>query len=152
MELESVDVFAFRDEAALKKALMETKVSSEEAKKGIQLPGFYYGPRKESKPSALVNPISFLHSKFSKEVKEQQQLAKYERQYDYQQAIKAKYNQAVVIKLTRLPEDKVEEFMDFCKLENSFLGPATEYEIAVAVNKCLADFNEFVPVDSLPDY
>ena len=62
--------------------------------------------------------------------------------YDYQEIIKAKYNQAVVMELTGLPEEKVEEFMEFCKLEDSFLGPASEYEIAVAVNKCMVDFSQ----------
>ncbi|WP_185154273.1 carboxypeptidase-like regulatory domain-containing protein [Fulvivirga sp. M361] len=152
MELEAVDVFAFRNEEALKKALLETKVPIQEAKRGIQLqvPGFYYGPKKEVKPS-IGSPISFLHSKFSKEVKERKQLAKYERQQNYQKLIRAKYNEAVVIELTGLPKDKVEEFMEFCKLDNSFLGPASEYEIAIAVNRCFTDFKELTPVDSLVD-
>lgn len=141
MELEPVKVFAFRDEAALKKALINTKVPLDENQRGIQLPGFYYGPRKEVKPS-LGNPISFIASKFSKEIKEQKKLAEVEQEYEYQKVIKAKYNQHVVIKLTGMPEDKVEKFMEFCNLENSFIGRASEYEIALAVNTCYTDFKK----------
>ncbi|MBL6448725.1 carboxypeptidase-like regulatory domain-containing protein [Fulvivirga sp. 29W222] len=139
MELQPVKVFAYKDEQALKKAMIAMDVPIESEKKGIQLPGFYYGPTKEVKPN-LMNPISFIHSKFSREVKEQRKLAEYQQQENYQNLIKAKYNESVVIELTGLPEDKVEEFMNFCKLEDSFIGRATEYEIAVAVNRCLNDF------------
>lgn len=140
MELEPVKVFAFRDEAALKKALIDTKVPLNGNQRGIQLPGFYYGPKKEVKPSAFGNPISFIASKFSKEIKEQKKLAEFNKDYEYQKVIKAKYNEQVVIKLTGMPEDKVEKFMEFCNLDNSFIGRASDYEIVVAVNKCYTDF------------
>ncbi|MEL7004805.1 MAG: carboxypeptidase-like regulatory domain-containing protein [Bacteroidota bacterium] len=142
MELKPVKVFAFRDEAALKKALIDTKVPLESNQRGIQLPGFYYGPEKEVKPSAFGNPISFIASKFSKEIKEQKKLAQFNKDYEYQKLIKAKYNQQVIIEITGLPEDKVEEFMEYCHLEDSFLGPASEYEIVVAVNQCYSDFQK----------
>ncbi|MEM7107898.1 MAG: carboxypeptidase-like regulatory domain-containing protein [Bacteroidota bacterium] len=149
MELQPVKVFAFRNEAALKQALLDTKVPLEEQQRGIQLPGFYYGPEKEVKISPFGNPLSFIASKFSREEKEKKRVAKYQKQVDYQKQIRAKYNQAVVIELTGLPEDKVEEFMVFCKLNEDFLGPASEYEIAIAVNKCLVDFQSTTPIDSL---
>lgn len=139
MELQPVKIFAYKDEQALKKAMIAMDVPIESEKKGIQLPGFYYGPTKEVKPS-LLNPISLLHSKLSREIKEQQKLTEYRQQENYQNLIKAKYNESVVLELTGLPEDKIEEFMNFCKLEDSFIGRASEYEIAVAVNRCLNDF------------
>ncbi len=144
MELKPVKVFAFRDEAALKRALLDTQVPIDQEKRGIQLPGFYYGPKKEVKPSAFGNPISFIASKFSKEIKEQKKLAEFEQKYDYQKIIKVKYNQQVVIRLTGIEEDKVEEFMEFCNLEDSFIGRSSEYEIAVAVNRCYTDFQNTV--------
>ncbi|UII32447.1 carboxypeptidase-like regulatory domain-containing protein [Fulvivirga ulvae] len=139
MELQPVKVFAYKDEEALKRAMIAMDVPIESERKGIQLPGFYYGPTKEVKPN-LLNPISLLHGKLSREVKEQKKLAEYQQQESFQNLIKAKYNEGVVIELTGLPEDKVDEFMNFCKLEDSFIGRASEYEIAVAVNQCLKDF------------
>lgn len=144
MELKPVKVFAFRDEAALKRALIDTKVPLEDNQKGIQLPGFYYGPKKEVKPSAFGNPISFIASKFSKEIKEKKKLAEYQQSYEYQKLAKVKYNEQVVVKLTGIEEDKVEEFMEFCNLENSFIEKSSEYEIAIAVNSCYNNFKELV--------
>lgn len=140
MELQPVKVFAYKDEQALKKAMIDMKVPIGTDDKRIQLAGFYYGPTREVKPN-LLNPISFLSSKFSREVKEQKKLAEHQQQENYQNLIKAKYNESIVLELTGLPEDKVEEFMTFCKLEDSFIGRASEYEIAVAINRCLSDFS-----------
>ncbi len=150
MELQPVKVFAYRNEEALKQALLDTKVPLEEQQRGIQLPGFYYGPKKEVKISPFGNPLSFIASKFSREEKEKKMVARYQKQVDYQKQIRAKYNQSVVLELTGLPEDEIEDFMNFCKLNDSFLGPASEYEIAIAVNKCLVDFKSTTPLDSLP--
>lgn len=141
MELQPVKVFAFKDEHALKKAMLAMEVPIEEDRTRIELPGFYYGPKKEVKPSVL-NPLSLLHNKFSREAKEKSKLAEYQQQEHYQNLIKAKYNEAVVLELTGLPEDQVEDFMEFCKLGEAFIARSSQYEIAVAVNKCLTDFNK----------
>ena len=157
MELQPVKVFAFRNEEALKRALLDTEVPLEEQQRGIQLPGFYYGPEKKPKDLvfgnngvAISGPFSLIQKKFSREAKERKKISKFVQQTDYQKQIKAKYNQAVIIELTGLPEDKVDEFMDFCKLSDAFLGPASEYEIALAVNKCFVDFKATTPIDSIP--
>lgn len=139
MELQPVKVFAYKDEHALKKAIIAMEVPIEEDRKRIQLPGFNYGPTKEVRPSVL-NPISLLHNAFSRDVKEQKKLAQYQQQESYQNLLKAKYNEAVVIELTGLPEDDVKDFMKFCQLPESFIARSSEYEIAVAVNNCLKDF------------
>lgn len=139
MELQPVNVFAYKNEHALKKAIIDMDLPIEEDKTRIQLPGFYYGPKKEVKPGAL-QPISLLYNKFSREAKEKNKLAEYQQQESYQKLIKAKYNESVVRNLTRLPEDQVEDFMEFCQLQESWIARSSEYEIAVAVNRCLKDF------------
>ncbi|ELR68890.1 hypothetical protein C900_05583 [Fulvivirga imtechensis AK7] len=141
MELQPVKIFAFKDEHTLKKAMLAMEVPIEEDHSRIELPGFYYGPKKEVKPN-ILSPFSLIHGKFSREVKERSKLAEYQQQEHYHNLIKAKYNEAVVLELTGLPEDQVEDFMEFCKLEENFLAQSSEYEIAVAVNKCLMDFNK----------
>ncbi len=54
--------------------------------------------------------------------------------------IKAKYNQKVVADLTGLPEDEVEDFMEFCVIEEAFIAQSNAYQIAVKVQRCLADY------------
>ena len=138
-ELEPVKVFAYRDEETLKQALIEMDVDVTEDTDRIKLPGFYYGPRREHKPT-LGSPISFIASKFSREVKEQKRLEKAQADYDYRHMIKAKYNQKVVADLTGLPEDEIEEFMEFCVIEEAFIAQSNAYQIAVKVQRCLSDY------------
>ena len=151
LQLKPVKVFAFKDEASLKRALVETKVPLLESKE-IQLPGFYYGPRKEPK-SVRVSPlqsdafgvgisgvISKLTKSFSKEEKEYKRLKDYQKQADYSKIIKAKYNAELIVELTGLPPDRVDEFIDFCQIKESFILEASAYEIAVAVTKCHSEF------------
>ena len=78
-------------------------------------------------------------------------LKNYESQYQYYKLIKTKFNEDVIMELTGLPKDEVEKCMDFCALSDAFLGLANEYEIAVAVKKCLIDFNETITWDSIKD-
>jgi hypothetical protein len=141
LELETVKVFAFKDEYALKRALLAIEVPIETDQKEIHLPGFYYGPRKESKSSPILNPISFIYGKVSKEANEKRKLEQYESEYDVQNYLGSKYNETIVVELTGLPEDKVEDFMNFCKLEDSYLKRASQYELTVVIQRCLVDFN-----------
>ena len=142
MELEPVKVFAYKDEESLKRALLEMEVTTTEDKDRIELPGFYYGPRKPYKPSAVGSPISFVANLFSKAEKERKLLEKAERDSDYRNMIKAKYNENVVMELTGLPEDEVSDFMNFCKIDDSFVARSGAYEIALAVTQCMSRYKE----------
>ncbi|MEM7107897.1 MAG: carboxypeptidase-like regulatory domain-containing protein [Bacteroidota bacterium] len=158
LELEPVKVFAYRNEQALKQAIINTKVPLEEDSQRIELPGFYYGPPKKPKdlrfgPNGITvtGPFALLQRKFGREAKESKKLLKLNKQNNYQKQIQSKYNKQVVMELTGLKEDQVEDFMEFCALKDSFLGSASEYEIAVAVNGCLTDLNKINVADSLAD-
>lgn len=142
LELKPVRVFAYKDEESLKKAILEMDVTETEEKRGIELPGFYYGPRRPYKPSAFGSPISFIASKFSKEVKEQKLLEKAEREADYRRMIRAKYNEEIVMELTGLSEAEVGDFMEFCKIEEAFISRSGAYEIALAVSQCYTRYRE----------
>ncbi|MEM6524639.1 MAG: carboxypeptidase-like regulatory domain-containing protein [Bacteroidota bacterium] len=158
LELEPVKVFAYRNEEALKRAILNTEVSLEKDSQSIQLDGFYYGPTKKPKDIhfgplgiSVTGPFSILQRKFGKAAKEKKKLSRFNKQSDYRKKIDLKYNREIVLELTGLKEDRVEDFMNFCQLKDTFLGPASEYEIAVVVSKCLTDFNKLNLVDSLTD-
>jgi len=150
LQLAPVSVYAFRDEEALKRALLNIKPAPPKPQevKEIHLPGFYYGPRKEPKEVrfgttsdgsfgvGVAGALTKFANVFSKEKKEKRKLASYQEQADYRNLIKAKYNQAVIIELTGLPEDRVEDFIAFCDLDESFIEKASEYEMAVAITQC----------------
>lgn len=150
LELEAVKIFAYRNEAALKRAILDTKVPLQEEKKYIELPGFNYGPKKEWKNSALSSPITAIANVFSKEVKEQKKLASTVREYNSFRNTQAKYNEAVVKEITGLPDDKIEDFMKFCVIDPDYLVRATEYEVAVVIHRCLDDFNKIEEQEKSP--
>ena len=142
LELEAVKVFAYRNEAALKKAILDTKVPLEAEKNYIELPGFNYGPKKEWKNKVYNSPITAIANVFSKEVKEKKKLETTVREYNSYKSSQAKYNEEVVKEITGLPDDKIEDFMKFCVIDSGYLIRATEYEVAVVIHRCLDDFNK----------
>ena len=154
LELEPVKVFAYKDEQSLKRAIIAMKLPDEKPKK-MQLDGlgFYYGPRKEAKISPVWNPISFVYGRVSKMAKEKRKYAKVTAEYHHwMTSIYQKYNPQIVQELTGLPEDKVEDFMKFCKLGDSFISLSSEYEVAVEIHKCLTEYSaDTFPEDSLRD-
>jgi len=151
MELEPVKIFAYKDEHSFKRAIIEMDLPEEKPKR-MQLDGFYYGPRKESKISAL-SPISFIASRVSKRAIEKRKYAKVTAEYDKWIAnVYNKYNPQFVQEVTGLPDDKVEDFMKFCKLGVSFIALSSEYEVVVAIQKCLGEYaSSDIPSDTLRD-
>lgn len=143
LELEDVKVFAFKDENALKRAILDTQVPLKTEDNSLKIPGVYKKNWRapEGGGVALGGPLTKLGNLFSKEQKELKKLKSVQKDFDAFQNTKAKYNVEVVMNITGLPEDKVEDFMKFCVLEDSYLLRATEYEIAVVVNQCLVDYN-----------
>ncbi|MTI22826.1 carboxypeptidase-like regulatory domain-containing protein [Fulvivirga sp. RKSG066] len=149
LELETVNVFAYRNEQALKRALIEMDAPIEKEEK-FTIPGIQMGQKRTTSSGggiAIGGPLTMIGRVFSKEVKEQKRLKEYKKDYDYQKILTSKYNESVVIEITNLPEDKVEDFMEFCVLEDSFIYRASEYELAVVLNKCLVDFESLLKED-----
>ncbi|MDX1629526.1 MAG: carboxypeptidase-like regulatory domain-containing protein [Fulvivirga sp.] len=147
LELEPVKVFAFRDEDALKRAILDLEIPNElDKSKKLVIPGVKEAVE-ESAPStssglSLGGPLTAIANIFSKERKEKKKLGQLEKDYEYQKLLTSKYNKEIVMKITNLPADKIEDFMEFCVLEDSFIFRATEYELAVVLHDCLADFNK----------
>ena len=140
-ELETVDIFAYKDEYAFKNAILDLEVTNSKSNDRIELPGFYYGPRKEVKTSG--SPLTFLYNKTSKRAKEERKFDLLESEYEgWKKKVTTNYNPTFVQGVTGLEEDKVEDFMRFCKLGDSFIRLSTQYEIVVAINKCLVKFQK----------
>lgn len=77
--------------------------------------------------------------KFGKEKKQREKIAVCKKKEHYSRIVKAKYKQ-IIIELTELPEDRVEDFIAFCNLGESFIYEALECEIVVAVAQCYTQF------------
>ena len=139
-QLESVTVFAFRDEAAFKRAVLALDDVPEESEK-IVIPGTYQGPRIEKRASA-ASPISFLYDRFSKRAKYERRVQQAKQETKYQKSLAKKYNRGMVEKITDLHHEQLDEFILFCQLKDEFIEQANEYDIILAINRCYRDFEQ----------
>lgn len=139
-QLENVTVFAFRDEAAFKRAILALDDIPEEPGK-IVIPGTYQGPRLEKKASA-ASPISFIYDRFSKRARYERKVQQAKRDAKYQKTLAKKYNRAMVEKITGLNDSRLDEFILFCQLKDEFIERANEYDIILAINQCYRDFEK----------
>jgi len=89
----------------------------------------------------VAGAIGGLYDMFSREGKEKKKLeATRERVFDFRE-IDSKYNVDIVRRVTNLDGEAAKRFMEWCKFEDEFILKSSEYEIAVAMLKCLDEFN-----------
>lgn len=136
-QLENVMVFAFRDEAAFKRAILALDDLPEPEK--VVVPGSYQGPRREKKAS-IGSPISFIVDRFSKRAKYERQVQQARQEATYQKALSKKYNRAMIEEITGLRDERLDDFILFCRIEDRFVEESNEYDIIVAINRCYRDF------------
>ncbi|MDN5212127.1 carboxypeptidase-like regulatory domain-containing protein [Fulvivirgaceae bacterium BMA12] len=138
VELETVKVFAYKNERDFKNAILELELPEETPVK-TQIPGYYYGPQKPVKPG-VGSPISFLANKFGKKAKRERQFNEAKKRDEYKRYLHSKYNKEIVSNITGLKDEELDDFMQHCTLSDKFIDDANEYEIIVAINKCYKDF------------
>ena len=140
VELESVKVFAYKNEREFKKAILELELE-EENPVDVQVPGYYYGPKKPVQPG-VGSPISFLANKFGKRAKIERKFNEAKREDQRINYLNSKYNKEIVSRITGLKDQDLDNFMEYCKLSDRFIDDANEYEIIVAINKCYKGFTD----------
>lgn len=140
-ELRSVDITAFRTAEDLKNHIMEMEMPEEEK---IEIPGLEMVRREVVAGDGVFRtsgPISALYNTFGRRAKEHRKYLVAKEGYDTQQRLDQKYNVEVVKKILKVDDPKeLDEFMSFCKLQDSFIESANEYELIVAVNNCYDEF------------
>lgn len=136
--LEDVTIFAFKDEYAFKKAILAMDNLPEEQEQ-IHIPGSYYGPRREVKASPL-SPVSFVADRLSKRARYEKEAREKIANSKRSNALAQKFNRELVEKVTGLPEEKLEEFMMYCRMKEVFVDQANEYEVILAINQCYSEF------------
>ncbi len=138
-ELESVNVYAYKDEESFKKAILEMELPEKEDPEPIHIPGAYYGPKK---PASATGPISFLSQKFGKKARFEKKLQQIREDYNYNKVVNEKFNKELVAEVTGLTDKVLDKFILFCELEDDFIVKSNEYEILVAIDECYNEFTE----------
>ena len=137
-ELESVTVFAFKDEYAFKKAILEMDDLPEE-NETVHIPGSYDGPRREVKPG-ISSPVSMIANIFNKRARYEREAREKIVALQRTNALAQQYNRALVREVTGLQEDKLDSFLTYCQMKDIFKARPNEYEVILAINQCYADF------------
>lgn len=146
-ELSPLTIFAFKDEASFKSDILNLKLP--DAEKEIIIPGSFTGTPQPAKTRVYLNRglacdgcITSILNLFNKEVKESK---KYKRELQEEprvHEIYKKYNPEIVQEITGLREEKLVEFMDFCKLSDDFIIASNEYDLMISINNCFEQFIE----------
>lgn len=145
-ELKEVSVSDMPSEDQFKKDLLALKLPDEpdldlpQIKQAKLTKGVEFGP---NGGLVIPGPFSALHNKFSREAKERKKVQILQAQEFRNKSYHAKFNAQVVQRVTGLKDEQLDEFMKYCKLNESLvLNAKNEYEIALAINNCLKEYKE----------
>lgn len=139
-QLEPVKVTAYKDIESFKQDVLKLDIPTEKKNIELQLPGVMDYTFTGDEKMVIRGPITALYNKFSKEARERRKLEAFKKQTGVQKIIDSKYNIEVVKNVTKLNEEGARRFMEWCRFEEEFLIKATEYELTVAMLKCLEEF------------
>ncbi len=90
---------------------------------------------------AVSGPLTKLYDAFSKEGKSKRKLVKMMATDSRKKMYAAKMNREFISRITGLDDKVLEEFMNYCKLDEDFVIGADEYELVLAINECLKSFH-----------
>lgn len=146
-ELDPVKVTAYPSIEQFKHDVLALDIPTEEKGIKLEIPKGYKLP-----PDGAVLPngnglsggvgvsISAIYDAFSRETKQRKKMKAYKQEQADHESIDAKYNLEVVKRVTNLDDEKAKQFMEWCKFEDNFILQSTDYELAVAMLKCLEKF------------
>lgn len=109
-------------------------------------------PAKTTTGVTLNGPISWLYNKLGKKAKEQNKLDDLKRGDNEEMESTHRITNQYVMDATKLPEDKVNDFLQFCYSDVDFYAYATDYDIKTKFLSCLPDFKKkYNIVDVVPE-
>ena len=152
-ELEPVKVTAYKDVEQFKKEILDLNIPSRKKELTLSIPRnarVYDDPVLNNRllddrmngGLAISGPIAALYNAFSKQGRQMRKLEVYRKEASERRLIASKYNIDMVKRVTSLNEEGALRFMEWCKFEDEFLLTSTEYDITVAMLKCLDDFSK----------
>ena len=127
-----------------------TKQELNNAMDGYRRKGVY----DNGSPSALsmvASPINGLYELFGKEPERARRFAAYAKQEQEAAADDAKYNKDLVQKITGLPDDEVQKFMNAYTPSHADLQKWTSYDIIVYIKKSLEIYKKYGAPAALPE-
>jgi hypothetical protein len=144
--LKQIDLYLPKTYREFKLAVLNVKVNDVEKSKpkAWQFPGALPKLANDRFSIPLGGPVTALYTLFSKEAKAMKRLEKRLAVNKQNEIVDAKYNKDLVIRLTGLAGEQLEQFMKYCKPDDSFVIQANDYDICNKIAQCYASFLEEV--------
>jgi len=124
-----------------KQRLLAAEVEEEEK---VVIPGSNNQSPRPVKPG-IGSPISFIQSKLSKKIRRRKEFQKKRAVLENTQSARARYSAAYVSEITGIDDEKIDEFMEYCKLSDTWLAEVNDYDLIIAINQCYKDFQSKKP-------
>lgn len=86
-------------------------------------------------PATAESPITLLYEQLSRRYKQYRKVEELEKKKYYEQLRQARLNQKVILQITDLKEEEVEDFLKFAYFPDDFLETASQYELLVSIKK-----------------
>ncbi|MFT6964845.1 MAG: hypothetical protein ACJAT1_000047 [Marivirga sp.] len=91
--------------------------------------------------SLFTIPIYYFPKKFNKKYKSEMRYHKLQSETTDKITIEKKFNREIVQQFTKFKEEKLNQFIAYLNIDDSFLLDATEYEIAAYIQHKQSEFN-----------
>lgn len=85
--------------------------------------------------NALSSPITYLYERFSKFERSKRLVAEMESEDRKRAALKDLFRIYIKYDIIYLTDEQFDDFVDFCKLDDSFIKNATQYELTKAIQQ-----------------
>lgn len=89
---------------------------------------------------AISSPISALYERFSKDARQQKEVARLENEAMNRKVVKDLLNYYNQQEIINLAQKEYDFFISFCNLSDEFLAYASQYDVAVKIKSCYKDF------------
>ena len=143
--IREVTILPYRSYAQFKAAFRNHPVSNENPQVTLDMPEVTAaGPGLQNSGFGVTfSPISMLYNQFSKEGKELRKYAIVVEQQRITDQVTKKYNVKIVKRVTGIESEKeAYDFMDYCKLSDSFILKSNDYEILMAIKRCYKAYRQ----------
>lgn len=141
-ELSEVKIYPYATFAEFKQAFINFDNSKLEPEFKLVLPDVNYANIPETSGGVIIKgPITALYNTYSRRGK---QIAKYNEllaRESVECQISKKYNPTIVSGLTKIQDpEELRKFMEFCKLNETFILNAKEFELYSAIYECFKEY------------
>jgi hypothetical protein len=148
-QLKEVTIEGFGEYSDFKQKFTDLKIKPDSVKLGLPVikgsPTILSDKNPKSVGYAVLHPVTFLYSAFSKEEKSKRKVYELEKQDKIQDLADKKYNKQKLANWTGLKDEELTNFYLFCNFTKEYVVQNSELDIMIKVNENLKIFKREHP-------